>query len=294
MSKMTTAVAWHDKVIRTQSEWLEVAQSLKLHERQQKALVHGSQRPHAVEDSGRLLLNFIIPVQKGTTIKLERLAVLLSDKEVTTIHSEKFQFLQEISDRVTVSPERRRSPSGVLSVITDVVTEQFGPIIDYVDLSIDQLEDVMIDSPNKEQLHSLFTLKQMLVSLRRIVTPTATMLNSLIDGRYPMVDKKFIAYFRDSYDYTWRTHELIDTLRDLLSSSLDTYLSVVSNRLNEVMKRLTIIATIFLPLSFIVGLGGINFKQFPFKEDIAYAVLMLSLIIMPIFMLIYFRIKKWL
>jgi magnesium transporter len=292
--KRTTAVAWRDMAVRAHTQWQEIGHSLKLHERQQKALAHGLYRPHAVEDDRGLLLNFVVPVQHGQTIKFERLAVLVTQKEVVTIHHEKFQFLQEISDRVAVSSERKSSPSGVLSIIVDVVTEQFGPIIDYVDASIDQLEDVMIDNPTKEQLHSLFTLKQMLVSLRRIVTPTATMLNGLIDGRYALIDKKFIPYLRDSYDYTWRTHELIDTLRDLLSSSLDTYLSVVSNRLNEVMKRLTIIATIFLPLSFIVGLGGINFKQFPFQQDLAYVVLMISLVVMPIAMIIYFRVKKWL
>lgn len=293
-SKRTTAVAWTDKVAHTNAEWSTIGHSLQLHERQQKALVHSTHRPHAVDDSDSLLLNFLIPVQHGELIKLERLAVLVTSKEVVTIHHEKFQFLQEISDRVAVSAERKHSSSGVLSIIIDVITEQFGPIIDYVDTSIDQLEDVMIDNPTKEQLHRLFTLKQMLVSLRRIVTPTATMLNGLIDGRYTVIEKKFIPYLRDSYDYTWRTHELIDTLRDLLSSSLDTYLSVVSNRLNEVMKRLTIIATIFLPLSFIVGLGGINFKQFPFQQDFAYIILMLSLVVMPIGMIIYFKIKKWL
>lgn len=288
------ASAWRDITIKNREEWAKVGHDLKLHDRQIRALTRHEKRPQAVHDDGKLLINFQVPQTTRTGIKPLRLSVIISKSEIITLHRPDMPIIEEISERVSLDRERRNSPSGTLSVLVDVVTEQFGPIIEYVDERIDNLEDAMIDEPTQDQLHKLFTLKQQLVDLRRIVTPTMSMLNGLFDGRYPLIDKKFVPYFRDSYDYTWRIHELVETLRDLLSSSLDTYLSVTSNRLNEVMKRLTIVATIFMPISFITGFGGMNFVKMPFRNDLVFFAVVALIISVPVLMLLYFRTKKWL
>ena len=109
-----------------------------------------------------------------------------------------------------------------------------------------------------------------------------------------LFEERYELYARDSYDYAWRTHELIDTMRDLLTSALDMYLSVVSNRMNDVMKRLTLVTTIFMPISFLTGLGGMNFSQLPFHDDTAFVIIMVLIVVMPLLMVWYFVWKKWL
>ena len=118
-------------------------------------------------------------------------------------------------------------------------------------------------------------------------------LNGLSNGRYALFDKKCAVYVRDSYDYAWRVHELIDTMRDLLTSALDMYLSVVSNRMNDVMKRLTLVATIFMPVSFLTGLGGMNFVQLPFRSDVAFWLMIGLIVLIPLAMVGYFVRHKW-
>ena len=152
----------------------------------------------------------------------------------------------------------------------------------------------MIYDPGRHQLQQLFAYKRQLADLRKVILPLMNMLNSLINGRYEVFDRRCRIYIRDSYDYAWRVHELIDTMRDLLTSALDMYLSVVSNRMNDVMKRLTIVTTIFMPISFVTGLAGMNFSQLPFHSDWMFWMTMTVLIVLPAAMLTYFIRSKWL
>jgi magnesium transporter len=116
----------------------------------------------------------------------------------------------------------------------------------------------------------------------------------LADTRYEFIDPRTALYYRDTYDHLVRIYDLIETSRDLLGNALDAYLSTVSNRLNEVMKRLTLITTIFMPISFLVGFGGMNFTQYiPFDNPIAFGILIALLAAMPALMVISFWRSKW-
>ena len=126
---------------------------------------------------------------------------------------------------------------------------------------IDSLETAIFTNPTDDELEQVFTMKRNLVTLRQVVTPQRDMFAALLSGRYeiPGLDDDGMRYFRDVYDHLIRVSDLVDSYRDLLTGSMDSYLSTVSNRLNAVMKQLTIIATIFLPLSFLTGFFGQNF-----------------------------------
>ena len=135
------------------------------------------------------------------------------------------------------------------------------PFLTALDDRIDDLQDQIFDNPEKEQLASLFTLKRQLVDMRKLVTPQRDMVSSMLLGvvSLPGMTAETERYIRDLYDHLIRISDMVDSYRDLLSGSLDAYMSMVSNRMNQQMKQLTIIATIFLPLSYLTGFFGQNF-----------------------------------
>jgi magnesium transporter len=142
-----------------------------------------------------------------------------------------------------------------------MLIDGYFPVLAVLDDEIDDLEDEILRAPTDEQLGRLFDMKRSLIALRKIVTPERDMFATLISGSsaLPGMTPEYERYFRDLYDHLIRVSDLVDSYRDLLSGAMDTHLSTVSNRLNVVMKQLTIIATIFLPLSFLTGFFGQNF-----------------------------------
>jgi magnesium transporter len=149
----------------------------------------------------------------------------------------------------------------VLYRVLDMLIDGYFPVLAALDDQIDDLEDEILRAPTDEQLGRLFDMKRSLIALRKIVTPERDMFATLVSGSsaLPGMTPEYERYFRDLYDHLIRVSDLVDSYRDLLSGAMDTHLSTVSNRLNVVMKQLTIIATIFLPLSFLTGFFGQNF-----------------------------------
>ena len=145
--------------------------------------------------------------------------------------------------------------------ILDELTEGFFPVLSSFDDRIDQLQDEIFAKPTDEQLAELFNRKRWLIGVRKVITPQRDLVASLVDGvaELPGMTREIERYYRDLYDHLIRVSDLVDSYRDLLTGSMDAYLSTVSNRLNAIMKQLTLIATIFLPLSFLTGFFGQNF-----------------------------------
>ncbi len=154
-------------------------------------------------------------------------------------------------------------PSSVMLLyrIADALTDSYFPTMARFDDLIDELEEQILDKPTDAQVGTLFAMKRQLIALRKLVTPERDMMASLLSGAsdLPGMTEDAERYFRDLYDHLIRLSDLVDSYRDLVTSAVDTHLSTVSNRLNEVMKQLAIIATIFLPLSFLTGFFGQNF-----------------------------------
>ena len=149
----------------------------------------------------------------------------------------------------------------VVYSILDALTDSFFPVIEELDDRIDGLEDAIVRSPGDEELAGVFATKRLIADLRRVVTPQRDMAAGALDelADLPGLDPGTRDYFRDLYDHLIRIADALDSYRDLLTSIMDVYLSTISNRLNVVMKQLTIIATIFLPLTFVTGFFGQNF-----------------------------------
>lgn len=283
---------WRDIETTEPSDRRKLAKELELPDLQARVLVQDRQLSQAIEGDDWLLIQLELPEVKRRDVALRNLTLLLGKSQIVTIHAGALD--AEIAERVQTRHRESLTPSLIASIILQYTVEQFTPILNRIDDVTDQLEDTMIRTPQRKQVQQLFMYKRQLADLRKVVLSLMNTLNGLSSGRYELFEERYELYARDSYDYAWRTHELIDTMRDLLTSALDMYLSVVSNRMNDVMKRLTLVTTIFMPISFLTGLGGMNFSQLPFHDDTAFVIIMVLIVVMPLLMVWYFVWKKWL
>jgi magnesium transporter len=150
----------------------------------------------------------------------------------------------------------------VLYLIMDTLVDSFFPVLSSLDDAIDDLEAAILKTPTEEQLGQLFSMKREILAIRKVVSPQRDMISSLNAGMVtlPGMTDQGAVYFRNLYDHLIRISDMLDSYRDLVGGAMDTHLSMVSNRLNVVMKQLAIIATVFLPLSFLTGFFGQNFS----------------------------------
>ncbi|WP_129125346.1 magnesium/cobalt transporter CorA [Geomonas oryzae] len=183
----------------------------------------------------------------------------------------------------------------LLHALLDVIVDHYFLVLEKLADRIEDLEDEVIENPAPATVQSIYHLKRQMLFLHKAVWPLREVVSGLQRRDSRLIDDATIIYLRDLYDHTVQVLDTLETLRDMLSGMLDIYLSSVSNRLNEVMKVLTIIATIFMPLAFVVGWYGMNFKNMP-ELDWSFGYPMVFILCLTIAggMLIYFRRKRWL
>lgn len=181
----------------------------------------------------------------------------------------------------------------VYSLIDSIIDTYFTILEKFGD-KIESLEIELINNPNKETLTTIYELKREIIFLRKSVWPLREVVGRMERGETELISETTHVYLRDIYDHTINTLDTIETYRDMLSGMLDIYLSSISNRLNEVMKVLTIITTIFIPLSFIAGVYGMNFKDMPELDmNYGYPAVIAIMLVIAIIMVIMFKKKKW-
>ena len=227
--------------------------------------------PLSIEDSERFHQRakldpydgYVFLVVYGASPDSDRLVEVhcfYSERYLVTVHRDEAPAFAELRHRYE-SVARVEQPGRLLYRIVDGLVDSFFPILAELDDRIDELEDRTFLNASDAELQELFELKRLLVGMRKTITPQRDLFASLAPRitELPAMTDEDERYFRDVYDHMIRISDLIDTYRDLLSSSMDVYLSTVSNRLNVVMKQLAAIATIFLPLTFLTGFFGQNF-----------------------------------
>ncbi|HUO69329.1 MAG TPA: magnesium/cobalt transporter CorA [Solirubrobacteraceae bacterium] len=190
---------------------------------------------------------------------LREVHMFISGKYLVTLHHDPLPLLDQ--QREQLDGRVLHSEQFLLYRVLDVLTDSFFPVLAEMDDEIDDLEVALLANPTDAELERLFSLKRQLIAMRKVVTPQRDLFARSVDqiAELPGLQLDERDYFRDIYDHLIRISDLIDSYRDLLSGATDLYLSTISNRQNEVMKQLTVIATIFLPLSFITGFFGQNF-----------------------------------
>jgi magnesium transporter len=238
----------------------ELAKLFELHPMAVRDLRAFEQRPKIDDYRDWVLLVFYgARMEAGERPTLVEVELVVSGSYVVSIHRDPCPELDEL--RASFQARPPESESFVVYRVLDTLTDTFFPVMAAIDDWIDELENQVIEQPTDEQLQRLFRIKRDLVAMRKVITPMRDLFATAGDEiiNLPGLERGTRDYFRDVYDHLIRISDLIDSYRDLLTGAMDVYLSTVSNRLNVVMKQLTIIATVFLPLTFITGFFGQNF-----------------------------------
>ncbi|WP_292519807.1 magnesium/cobalt transporter CorA [Methanoculleus sp.] len=212
-------------------------------------------------------------------------------------------FLEQPGDAFERIRERLRAGSGRLRtegadylfyVLLDTIVDGYFAVIEAFGERIEVIEEEVVADPDHETLQAIYALKRSLVALRRAVWPLRDMVAELERGESPQIQEPTLVYFRDVYDHTIEVAETVETYREMMSGTLDVYLSSQSSRMNEIMKVLTIIATIFIPLTFIAGVYGMNFAYMPeISHPWGYPLALVSMAAVAGVMLLYFRKRGW-
>ncbi|MBV6396040.1 MAG: Cobalt/magnesium transport protein CorA [Anaerolineales bacterium] len=231
--------------------------------------------------------------------EVDELDIFLGANYVITHHDQPVPAIDSVRANCQRDPRYlQEGADHLLYKIMDYIVANYMPVVEQIDEEIDGIEDQVFDRPTPQTLERLFVLKRALLSMRRILLPQREVLNKLARDDYAVIDRKDRVFFRDIYDHLVRLHDLNESLRDLVGGALDTYLSVVNNRMNEVMKTLTIITTLFMPLTFLTGFFGMNFfaASPPYEGWTAplsfYATLGL-IALTPFFMYLWMRRRTW-
>jgi magnesium transporter len=229
-------------------------------------------------------------------ITSEQVSLLLGPNYVISFREKETKVFDPVRERIKNGKGRiRRMGADYLAyALVDCVVDQYFTLLEGLGEEIELLEDRIIGNPALGTLQTLHNLKREMLLLRRSVWPLREAISSLERGDSSLIGDSIRLYLRDVYDHVIQVIDTIETFREMLSGMLDIYLSSISNKMNEVMKVLTIIATIFMPLTFLAGIYGMNFKYMPeLERQWAYPMILVVMLSVAVFMVIYFRRKKW-
>jgi magnesium transporter len=251
---------WLDLTDPSEEEVAALGEVFSFHPLALEDIVKRGQRPKLDDFGDYMFLVYYGAVAAGGGVDLEEVHAFLSGGYIVTAHQRPCAPLEEARQRFKA--QEPRSEQFVVYRVLDGLTDSFFPILERLDERMERLDGEIFERPAPAQLEEITDLRRQLVDLRRVVTPQRDLLARGIDDilEIPGLEADSRNYFRDVYDHAIRISDQIDSYRDLLAGSRDAYLSVVSNRLNQITKQLTVVATIFLPLSFIVGFFGQNFR----------------------------------
>jgi len=189
---------------------------------------------------------------------------------------------------------RKRGSDYLLYALMDIVVDNYFLALEKTEERIELLDDEVINKTDKSQIQSIYNLRNLLLMIRRSIWPSREIVNQLIKDDSDLLDESIEPYLRDLYDHTIHINETIEQQREITNGLMEIYLSMMSNKMNEVMKVLTVIATIFIPLTFIVGIYGMNFPNMPeMNWPWAYFAVWGVMVVVVVVMLIYFRKKNW-
>lgn len=232
-------------------------------------------------------------------IETEELDVFISERFIVTHQDQGNQAIGQVWEVVQKDQHQLQGgPAHILYLVLDSAADHFISAADQVDILLNGMEDQLFENPDPSLLETIFTYKRGLLTLRQVVAPQREVMNKLARGDYPILGSEAKFYFRDVYDHFLRLYEIIEDLRDLTGSALEIYLSVVNNRMNSVMKTLTVITTLFMPISFLASFFGMNFFQ-PLGGELAWTssttfqVVLGLMVLVPVGMLLYSLRRGW-
>jgi magnesium transporter len=293
------AVTWLNIAGLHRTEIIEKAGDIVgLHPLLLEDIVTMGQRPKA-EDFGDYIFVVLKMLRYGEErgeVEEEQISLVLGSSHVITFQERESDVFQPVIDRLKNGKGRIRTLGAdyLAYALIDAVIDRYFVVLEDLGEKIELIEDDLVADPSRNALQQLQDLKREMLFLRRSVWSLREVLSFLERGESSLIRKTTRIYFKDVYDHIVQVIDTVETFREMLSGMLDIYLSSMSNRLNEVMKVLTIIATIFIPLTFVAGVYGMNFKFMPELEwRWGYPLIWAVMVAMASAMVVYFRKKDW-
>ena len=262
-------------------------------------IVNTGQRPKTddFEAYNYFVLKMLYLEEQSDEVRSEQVSLVLGNNFLISFQETQSDVFAHVRDRIRKGKRRiRKNGCDYLAyALIDAVVDHYFVILETIGVTMESLEGDLLTEPTPETLHSIHALKRELIYMRKQVWPLREMINTVLRGELSMVGEQTIVFFKDVYDHTIQIIDTIESYRDVLSGMLDLYLSTISNRMNEVMKVLTMIATIFIPITFVAGIYGMNFKYMPELEWKWGYLAVWSLISgIVLGMIVFFKRKKWL
>ncbi|MDO8873173.1 MAG: magnesium/cobalt transporter CorA [Methanoregula sp.] len=255
------------------------------------------QRPKMEDLDQYIYLNLKVLTYLNTKqeIKIEHISMVIGPNFLISFQEDIGDVFDPVRERIRKDGRIRKYGTDYLAyALIDGIVDNYFTVMENLDKQVEDLEEELVINPTQDSLQKINRLKKDMIFLRKSVWPLREMINNLERTESKLIKESTKIYLRDVYDHTIQVIDTLETFRDMVSGMIDIYLSGLSYKMNEIMKVLTLIATIFIPLTFVVGLYGMNFKNMPEIEwEFGYYSVLIVMVIMVLGMLTYFRKKKW-
>ena len=287
---------WIDVLHPTEEEMKRLGERYALHKLAIEDALHVDQRPKLEEYPNHqfiVLQGFTSQPDNVCELTLHEHHFFLGPDWLISVHELPFDGLEMVRQRVRDEPQAtmERGVDFMLYLLADALVDRNFPVLDTFNDELEDLETAVFENPQPEQLQRIFEMKRALVTLRRVLSPQRDVMGFLARRGIPNIQERAALYFRDVYDHLVRLYEQIDAGRDMVGNVMDGYLSMMANRTSEISKQLTIIATVFLPLSFITGFFGQNFDILSKREF--FWVMIVAVFGLPIALVFWFKRNRW-
>lgn len=291
-------IVWADVSDPTSEDFLELAEEFNFHPLSIEDCRQEHQRPKVEEYPGYYFIVLYEAQLAGPNdiLELRELNIFLGANYLVTVHSRPIRAVQ-IAERLWGEwTDRAGHGAGLLAyLLIDAIVDDYMPLLDILSERMDDLEDKIFGDFQPEAIEEIFRVKKQLLYLRRSITPLRDVFNTMLRREQPIFARETHVYFQDVFDHIIRVADTIDTLRDMLGSTMDAYLSVSGNRMNMIMKRLTSIATVLMSITLIAGIYGMNFELMPeLKWRYGYVFALGLMFFIGFSLYLYFRKIKWL
>jgi len=292
----SNCLLWVDAEAEPRESLDALANLFRLHPITLDDLINRNQRPKIEEfEEYVFLVTHALRAIHADELDTEEIDVTLRRNALLTVHRRPLEYLQRVFDRSAKDSRiLQHGPDFLVYLLSDALVDAYFPVLEALEDEIDALEDAVVQAPARARMRRIFEVKRVLVQLRKVVSPQREVYNALSRRDYPYIEARTAVYFRDIHDHLVRAFEMIDSYRDLAANTLEAYLTATSNRLGQVMKQLTVIATIFMPLSFLTGFFGMNFTTIPFDRLWLLAAAVTVMGMLPLLMIVVFLRRGWL
>jgi magnesium transporter len=273
----THSVSWVDVLgLGNEETWIKLSKVFNLHALVLEDVVNVPERPKVDDfDSQIVIIAWMVMLKDNSHgFYIEQVSFVLGEDYLLTVQEEpERDCFAKVRDRIRYNKGiiRQRKADYLAYALLDAIIDGYFPVLEAYGERIEELEDEVVSNPSRQTLQEIYKIRRELLALRRAIWPQRDALNTLIRDGSNLISPEVRIYLRDCYDHAVQVIDIVETYRELSSGMMDVYLSSISNKMNEIMKLLTVISTIFIPLTFIAGVYGMNFENMPeLKSNVGY------------------------